>query len=286
MKTWRLAPAWVRNIPGWELGDEVWCQTVIRKTTIAQQLAERATDQTKRTWQELVPKRYHQFAKVFSKEGSEKFPDWRPWDHTIDLRPDAPTSINCQVYPLSPAEKQEQQKFLDQNLHLKRICHSKSPYASGFFFIKKKDGKFRPVQDYRNLNKWTIPNKYPLLLIPELIHKISRKQWFTKFDVRWGYNNVCIKEGDKWKATFKTSDRLFEPTIMFFGLTNSPATFQTMMDNELKEEIDSGDVSVYMDNIVVHTNGTLKDHMRYVERLLSKLQHLSLFLKPEKCQFH
>ena len=148
---------------------------------------------------------------------------------------------------------------------LKRICHSKSPYASRFFFIKKKDGKFRPVQDYQNLNKWTIPNKYPLPLIPELIHKISGKQWFTKFDVQWGYNNVHIKEGNEWKAAFKTSNGLFKPTIMFFELTNSPATFQTMMDDKLKEEIDSGDVSVYMDDIVIHTNGTLENHMHYVE---------------------
>lgn len=73
---------------------------------------------------------------------------------------------------------------------------------------------------------------------------------------------------------------------MFFGLTNSPATFQTMMDDELKEDIDSGDVSVYMDDIIIHTNGTLEDYMCYVEWFLSKLQQLSLFLKPEKCQFH
>lgn len=141
-------PAWVRVIPGWEPGDEVWCQTTIRKMTVAQQLAIDVADKTKRSWQELVPERYHKFASVFSEEGSKKFPDQRPWDHAIDLKPDAPTSINCRVYPLSPAEKEEQQKFLQQNLRLKCIRCSKSPYASGFFFIKKKDGKFRPVQDY------------------------------------------------------------------------------------------------------------------------------------------
>ena len=138
-------PAWVRQIPGWEPGDEVWCRTIISRTTIAQQLAEQATDKTKRTWQEIVPKRYHKFSRVFSEQDSEKFPNRRPWDHAIDLKPDAPTSINCRVYPLSPAEKEEQRKFLDQNLRLKHIQRSKSSYASGFFFIKKKDGKFRPV---------------------------------------------------------------------------------------------------------------------------------------------
>ncbi len=67
-------------------------------------------------------------------------------------------------------------------------------------------------------------------MITELIHDLAGKQLFSKFDVRWGYNNVCIKEGDEWKAAFKTSEGLFEPMVMFFGLTNSLATFQSMMD--------------------------------------------------------
>ena len=77
-----------------------------------------------------------------------------------------------------------------------------------------------------------------------------------------------IKEGDEWKAAFKTSDGLFKPTVMFFGLTNSPAIFQTMMDDDLKEEIDKGDTSVYMDDIVIHMDGTLKEHERCVEEHL------------------
>jgi hypothetical protein len=122
-------------------------------------------------------------------------------------------------------------------MRLGRIWRSKSPYASGFFLIRKKDRKYCPVQDYRHLNMWTIPNKYPLPLITDLIHDLAGKKLFTKFDIRWGYNNICIKEGDEWKGTFKTSEGLFEPTVMFFGLTNSSATFQTMMDDIFQEEI-------------------------------------------------
>ena len=95
-------PIWVRSIPGWEKGDEVWLQTRIAKTTVASQLAQDAADKRKRTWQEIVPERYHRHAKVFSEEASERFPDRRPWDHAIELKEDAPTSINCRVYPLSP----------------------------------------------------------------------------------------------------------------------------------------------------------------------------------------
>jgi Reverse transcriptase (RNA-dependent DNA polymerase) len=118
-------------------------------------------------------------------------------------------------------------------------------------FMQKKDGKLQPVQDYHNLNKWTVPNKYPLPLIPDLIHSIARKMLFTKFDVQWGYNNIPIKPGDEWKAAFKTSEGLFEPTVMFFGLTNSPAMFQTMMDDIFQEEIAQGWVKIYMDDIII-----------------------------------
>jgi hypothetical protein len=87
-----------------------------------------------------------------------------------------------------------------------------------------------------------------------------RKQWFTKFDIRWGYNNVRIKEGDEWKAAFKCNKGLFEPTVMFFRLTNSPATFQMMMDIIFRDEISSGDVVIYMDNILITTTGNLDEH--------------------------
>jgi hypothetical protein len=93
-------------------------------------------------------------------------------------------------------------KFVDEHLKKGYIKPSKSPYASPFFFIKKKDGKLRPVQDYRKINEWTIKNRYPLPLILELIAQVKGASLFTKFDVRWGYNNVRIKDGDQWKAAF------------------------------------------------------------------------------------
>ena len=135
-----------------------------------------------------------------------------------------------------------------------------SRYASGYFHIKKKDGTFCPVQDYRTLNKWTIPNKYPLPLITNLIHDLAGKTLFSKFDIRWGYNNIRIKEGDEWKAAFKTSEGLFEPTVMFFGLTNSPATFQTMMDDIFAEEVAQGWLKIYMDDAIIATEDDPIEH--------------------------
>ncbi len=99
-------------------------------------------------------------------------------------------------------EQEQLDKFLDENLESGRIRPSKSPFASPFFFIKKKDGTLRPVQDYRKLNEMTIKNQYPLPLISELIDKLHGAKYFTKLDVCWGYNNVRIREGDEEKAAF------------------------------------------------------------------------------------
>ena len=109
---------------------------------------------------------------------------------------------SCKVYPLSALEQKELDAFLKENLDSGRIRPSKSLMASPVFFIKKKDGKLRLVQDYHALSAMTVKNKYPLPLIPELIAKLRRAKYFMKLDVRWGFNNVQIKEGDEWKATF------------------------------------------------------------------------------------
>jgi len=117
------------------------------------------------------------------------------------------------VYPLSASEQKELDEFLKENLESGRIRPSKSPMAAPVFFVKKKDGKLRLVQDYRALNAMTVKNKYPLPLIPELIAKLCGVKYFTKLDVPWGFNNVRIKEGDEWKAAFQTNRGLFEPLL-------------------------------------------------------------------------
>ena len=108
---------------------------------------------------------------------------------------------------------------------------------------------------------------------------------FTKFDVRWGYNNVRIKDGDQWKVAFITNKGLFEPNVMFFRLTNSPATFQMMMNEIFIEELREGWLMIYMDNILIHTNDSLETHRKAVHQVLDKLAKHDLFLKPEKCLF-
>ena len=132
----------------------------------------------------------------------------------------------------------------------------------------------------------TVKNTYPLPLILDIINQIldSKARYFTKLDVHWGYNNMQIKEGDKWKAAFQMNRGLFKPLVMFFGLTNSPATFQTMMNDIFKGLINKGYVAVYMDDILVYTH-TIEHHREVATRVLDVLQKHWLYLKVEKCTF-
>src|ERR1043165_6439754 len=156
--------------------------------------------------------------------------------------------------------------------------------ASPVFFVKKKDGKLRFVQDYRRLNEITVKNRYPLPLVSDIVNRLQGAKYFSKMDVRWGYNNVRIKEGDEWKAAFATNRGLFEPRVMFFGMTNSPATFQGLMNVIFSDLIAQGKVAVYLDDILVFT-ATLEEHRRIVQEVLDLLRRNDLYLRPEKCEF-
>src|SRR5271170_1015410 len=156
--------------------------------------------------------------------------------------------------------------------------------ASPFFYVKKKTGDLRPCQDYQYPNDWTVKNAYPLPLISTIMDKLKGAKYFTKLDVQWGYNNIRIREGDEWKAAFKTNQGLFKLTVMFFSMCNSPATFQSMMDNIFINEIEGGFVIVYMDDILIFAP-TKKKIVEYTKIVLQKLHDNDLFLKAKKCKF-
>ena len=147
--------------------------------------------------------------------------------------------------------------------------------------MQKKDGKKRMVQDYRYLNSWIIKNNYPLPLISDLIDSI-RKKVFMKMDLRWGYNNVRIKEGDECKAVFLMLERSFEPTVMFFVLKNSPATFQTMINDLLRNIVVEEKIMVFIDDVMIAME-IEEGHDEIVEEVLRRLEENNLFVKPEKC---
>jgi len=188
------------------------------------------------------------------------------------------------VYPLSPKEQAELNTFLKKNLQTGPIRPSKSSMAVSVFFIKKKDGMLRLVQDYRVLNAMTVKNKYPLPLISELITQFRGAKYFTKLNVHWGFNNVRIRSGDEWKAAFRTNQELFEPLVMFFSMTNSPAIFQTMMNDLFRNLIAEGIMVVYLDDILIFTR-TVEEHAIAVRRVLEVLAQNKLSLRPKKCEF-
>ena len=230
-----------------------------------------------------LPQGLWDFQDVFEKENFDELPEHRQWDHAIELTQE-PKQGNTRCIRLNRHDQERLDTFIDTHLKDGRIRPSKSPIAAPFFFVKKKDGDLRPVQDYRYLNSITKKNKYPLPLVDDLIQRLKGAKYFTKLDVRWGYNNVRIREGDEWKAAFLTNRGLFEPLVMFFGLCNSPATFQTMMNDIFADLIGEGKLCVYMDDILIF--GQTREEVRRTTReVLKRLRHHKLYLKAEKCEF-
>jgi len=138
------------------------------------------------------------------------------------------------------------------------------------------------MMDYCNLNNQTVKNNYPLPLITELINNMGSKKVFTKMDLRWGFNNVRIKEGDEWKRAFTMHVGSFELIVMFFGMTNLLATFQTMMNEILRDLINKGKVVAFVDNMLVGTE-TEEEHDEIIEEILRRLEENNLYIKLEKC---
>ena len=139
---------------------------------------------------------------------------------------EASKELNAKAYIMTIKEEEALNQWLNEQLKAGLIKESKLIYAAPYFYILKKNRLLQLVQDYRKLNQVMIEDKTPLPLIREVIDKLKEVWYFNKLDLIWGYNNVCIKEGDEWKVAFLTNKGLFEPQVMYFGLCNLPGTFQ------------------------------------------------------------
>jgi len=228
----------------------------------------------------MVPKRFLKWRKVFGKMELERIPTRKIWDHAIDFKKMFKPQKR-RIYSLSKNEREEVQNFVNNQLRKEYIRPSKSPQILLVFFVDKKDRNKRIVMDYYNLNDQIVKNNYPLPLITDLIDNIEGKRVFTKMDLWWGFNNIRIKEEDEWKRVFMTYVGFFELTVIFFGMTNLPATFQAMMNKILRDMINEGKVIAFVDDVLIGTE-TEEKHNKIVEEVLKRLEENNLYIKPEK----
>jgi hypothetical protein len=165
---------------------------VCASSMVSGRLAEASTKNLKpKDFHDIVLTPLHAYADIFSETTFDSLPERRKWDHAIELEC-KPSPGFHKVYPMTLTEQMEMDTFLEEALATGRIRQSKSPLGGLVFFIKKKDGKLYFVQDYEALNAITRKNRYLLPLINDLIHRLKGAHYFTKLDVRWGYNNVRI----------------------------------------------------------------------------------------------
>jgi len=234
---------------------------------------------------EDLPNCIRPFIHLFNKKKFEKLPERHEWDHEINLMKEAPKELNTKVYAMTLKEEEALNKWLDKQLKAGLIVESKSRYAAPCFYIPKKDSLLWLVQDYKKLNQIIIKDKTPLSLIGEVIDKLKKTKYFNKLDLIWGYNNVQIKEGDEWKATFLTNKRLFKPQVMYFGLYNLPETFQRMMNSIFRELLHEGVLANYMDDFVIPAK-TMKELEERTVRFLKIAEKHNLCFKRSKCNFN
>ena len=210
---------------------------------------------------------------------------------TIPLKTDAPDVINCKVYPLTQEERGLLEKFLAKELELGRIKEGPSPYTSPVYFINKKDlEEKRIIMDYREVNKWTVRDNNPLPNIREALENLRNKTLFSKFDIRWGYNNIRIAKEDQYKAAFKTREGTFIPQVMYFGLMNAPPFFQQMMHRDFHELLQRypENLGNYMDDWWIATENTpqgLALYRKIAHEFLDQMKRKLYSLKVSKTKF-
>ncbi|XP_078157488.1 uncharacterized protein LOC144553264 [Carex rostrata] len=197
----------------------------------------------------LVPV-LEEFSELFSEPHA--LPPKRDIDHRIPLKPDS-KPINLRPYRFSHYQKLEIDKIIEELLKNSFIQPSCSPYSSPILLVKKKDNSWRMCVDYRKLNENTIKNKYPIPIIDDLLDELKHASIFTKLDLRSGYHQIRMNEGDIYKTAFHTHEGLYEFRVMPFGLTNAPATFQALMNSIFKPYLRKF-ILVFFDDLETHVN--------------------------------
>ena len=230
-----------------------------------------------------LPKEYWQYKDLFTDKTGEMLAPRRTFDHAIDLK-EGVIAPWGPIYPMSAYQLEELNKYLCKILAEGEIVHIKSPAGAPILFVPKPDGRLRLCVDYRQLNKETILNKYPLPPITELRERAAGATVITKLDLKDGYQLIRIRKADEWKTAFRTRYGHYEYKARPFGLVNAPATFQAMMNTILGEFLDQG-VVVYLDDILIYSK-SLEDHKALIKQVLAGLERYDRASSLKKSMVH
>ncbi|GJX37096.1 putative reverse transcriptase domain-containing protein [Tanacetum coccineum] len=254
---------------------EKGCQLFLAQVTVKEN-----KDKSEEKRLEDVPT-VQDFPEVFP-EDLPGLPPTRQVEFQIDLVPGA-APVARAPYRLAPSEMEELSTQLQELSDKGFIRPSSSPWGAPVLFVKKKDGSFRMCIDYRELNKLTVKNRYPLPRIDDLFDQLQGSSVYSKIDLRSGYHQLRVRNEDIPKTAFRTRYGHYEFQVMPFGLTNAPAVFMDLMNRVCRPYLDKF-VIVFIDDILIYSK-TKEEHDVHLRLILELLKKEELYAKFSKCDF-